>query len=403
MTDCIYLGFLETLQNILSAIFEDILSPIISGVLNWAWKEVSDLLWKQLSELLLDAYINLLKMVNVLCYIFTIFSGQSTIRYAVKEGGPLKSATLPDYLFHLSSISRVFAVLTLSGTLLAFAFSAFAAAKSIADITTDEERAQPVSAVLTNALKASLTFLLIPVLCTCILQLSGAIMQSVNTNFIDARGSSADSSRRGGMENAVFLITIADAGKKGKDAIQYFSENDTKFQDHTVVKEKLNIEKIDYMTGFLGCGLLILLLGGAAISCVRRLFDLLVMYLVSPYFAATIALDGGAKFREWREKFIKKFFVCFGSIFSMELFLLTAPVITTKGGIVFSDDASRNGIIKFFFLLGSTWAIFRGSSLLGDVLNPGGANNEGNALLTGMISRGIGGLRQAADSRKRKK
>ena len=140
--------------------------------------------------------------------------------------------------------------------------------------------------------------------------------------------------------------------------------------------------------GILAAGLIFLLLAGACLSCIKRIFDLLLLYLVSPYFAATISLDGGGKFKGWRELFIAKFFACFGSIFSMELFLILAPVISSSKVVTFFPDTTADNIARLFFIFGAAYAIFKGNILFMSILNEQEAQFEANQRIIAMLMGG---------------
>jgi hypothetical protein len=108
----------------------------------------------------------------------------------------------------------------------------------------------------------------------------------------------------------------------------------------------------------------------------------LILYLVSPVFSATIALDGGTRFAKWRNQFIGKFFGAFGSVFAMRLYLMMIPFY--QGHIIYSKDTSLNSFISILMILAGAWAVYKGQNLISKPLL-GYADNESSAAGLGLL------------------
>ena len=367
------------IQSLLGTLFNDIFAPIISGILQWAINMIIYIVQKALVELVCRLWIMLLKLVFIEEQIFKFMSGMAPV--TVHRDGNVHYMRLLDYFFTLNTIGRAFLAVTLVAVMLAFIFAAFETAKSISDMTLGEDRAKPVSTVLKNALKSALMFGLIPVLSVTILNLSGAILSSAvevfNSPSVQSLNPGNDDAIIG-TSNVLFVMCCSEAGDSA--AIGRFSTG-TDFADFEKVKAAFDIEKIDYFMGIVGTLLIMLILAAATFTCARRIFDLMVLYIVSPYFASTIALDGGEKFKGWRELFIAKFFNCFGAVFAIEIFLIVMPNLVNSNMIVFSPDPLRNNLTKMILLLGGAFAVFTGSGLVMNVLNPAEAQFENNQLI----------------------
>jgi len=386
------------IQSLLGTLFNDIFAPVISGVLQWAVNLIIYIVQKALVELVCRFWIMLLKLVFIEEQIFKFMSGMAPV--TVRRDGGEHYMRLLDYFFTLNTVGQAFLAVTLAAVILAFVFAAFEAAKSISDMTLGEDRAKPISAVLRNALKSALMFGLIPVLAVTVLHLSGAILSSVVEVF---NSPSVQTMSKGtgdeiiGTSNVLFVMCCSEAGDS--DAITKFSTG-TDFGDFEKVKAAFDIEKINYFMGIVGTLLIMLILAAATFTCARRIFDLMVLYIVSPYFASTIALDGGEKFKGWRELFIAKFFNCFGAVFAIEIFLIVMPNLVNSDMIVFSPDPFRNNLTKMILVLGGAFAVFTGSGLIMSVLNPAEAQFEDNQMIlslamgaaTGGATMGLKGI-----------
>ena len=380
---------IEPIREVLSALFNDILAPIIGIFIQWQVNFLMYLLQTVLQELLVRAMVLLCRVVFLVEQMFKIFSGLATITAKEYNGAALVKSTkmrLLDYFFQLNGITTVLMAVTLVSVILTFLFAVYETTKSISDVTLNEQNAKPISVVLKNALKSMLAFGLIPVLCVALLQFSAAILQSVIGVFASPevsvlKGQSAD------ISTVIFYMSVQEAAD---ESVLEKYRSGLRWQNADLVVSEFDLSKVNTALGILAAGLIFLLLTGACLSCITRIFDLLLLYLVSPYFAATISLDGGGKFKSWRELFIAKFFACFGSIFSMELFLILAPVISSSKVVTFFPDTTADNIARLFFIFGAAYAIFKGNILFMSILNEQEAQFEATQRIVSMLMGGAG-------------
>lgn len=380
---------LELLRDVLNALFNDVLAPIIGIFIQWQVNFLMHLLQVVFQELLVRTMVMLCRVVFLAEQMFRVFSGLALVSAKEYNGAALVKTTkmrLLDYFFQLNGISTVLMAVTLVSVILTFLFAAFETAKSINDITLGEQNAKPVSVVLKNAFKSMLGFGLVPVLCVALLQFSAAILQAVIGIFASPEvsvlgGESTD------ISTVIFYMAVQDAADA--DVLEKYRSG-LRWQNADLVVSEFDLSKVNSALGILAAGLIFILLAGACLSCIKRIFDLLLLYLVSPYFAATISLDGGGKFKGWRELFIAKFFACFGNIFAMELFLILAPVVSSSKVVTFFTDTTADTIARLFFIFGAAYAIFKGNILFMSILNEQEAQFEANQRIIGMLTGGAG-------------
>ena len=79
---------------------------------------------------------------------------------------------------------------------------------------------------------------------------------------------------------------------------------------------------------------------------IRRLFEILLLYMVSPYFVAMMPLDDGEKFKQWFGLFMGKLFTGYGSVVVMKVYLLVLPLFM-RGGIQFSDMGRESTFLMY--------------------------------------------------------
>ncbi len=139
------------------------------------------------------------------------------------------------------------------------------------------------------------------------------------------------------------------------------------------VKADFYPTEFDYVTGFVSAIVVLFILTGAVLYFIRRLFEILLLYLVAPLFASTIPADDGMLFKKWREVFIAKFFSGFGIIFSMKYFLMLIPMIGGSELVLYSGTSNAyiiNNILKVFLIIGGAWAIYKSQHLILQIISP---------------------------------
>ncbi|MDO5408813.1 MAG: hypothetical protein Q4F28_16015 [Eubacteriales bacterium] len=394
----VYLDFLGELQKILGGIFKEVLGPVLKVVFNSLVSLLGKELWSLFSDILLDGFIILLKLINFLESMFNLFSGLAVVKVTV--GGQEQNTSLLSYVFGLSGVSRALFGITVLATVMAFLFALYATGKSISDVTLDESAA-PITTVLRNGFKSAITFMVIPFTCMFLLQMSSAVLDQVVLAF-DGVQQESGGAAGAGVDDTLFIACAQNAAKPAGGAsrsaiIRKFGAGH-RYSERNEVKKNFDIEKIDYLPGYISCIFMIVVLIGTVIMFIRRIFDLLILYLVSPFFSASIALDGGAHFKRWKDMFIAQFFSGFGSIFAMKLYLLAAPVLMGSNRIEFSGQSSIDQYIKIFLVLGGAWSVYKGQGLFMQILNPeaaqGGneASGAAKAIAAGGATRAVSGL-----------
>lgn len=376
----VYLGFLETLQGILQNIFNQVLTPILESVFHFLLNKLISLIQTLLVDVLLDALIGLLKLVGLMAKLLDVYSGAADITY------DNKSMTLLEMMFKLDGIADVMFWLMMLAGVFAFVFAAYQVGKSISDSAWDGEY-KPISTVLKEAMKSVLAFALVPFLCMMLLLGSNIILRQITIFFSDAMGNASTL----GVDDIIFNDVAQGAANPSVSAA--YQGTSGKYKNRDQVAKDFDIEKIDYVSGYTSGVLMLLLLLGTGISFIRRCFDLLLLYLVSPAFSASIPLDGGARFGKWRELFVGKFFYAFGSVISMRLYLIVVPVFGSSN-IKFSGDANMDVFMRLFLIIGGAWAIFKGSGTIAQLL--GGSTAEESAAGMGIAALAGGAVGSVA-------
>ena len=150
-----------------------------------------------------------------------------------------------------------------------------------------------------------------------------------------------------------------------------------------------------------------------AFRLVKRLFNVIVLYLLGPIYIAKMVDDGGAKFKEWKNKALSELVSVVGTVVgfmvlislvsvidTLELIDVTASGTGTEGGelgvVSLVDSAVEEGdtnstiilinnIAKMILLMAGTSVAKDSGELLGNLFK--NANEEGNALLEGIYDK----------------
>ena len=211
-----------------------------------------------------------------------------------------------------------------------------------------------MSKVLTAMMKTFIQFFMVPFLVYFMLQLSSVILTQVtdimkfgNTTslgrivfMISSLNAAKEDKYNVGSKNALKI----EFGTSPEDEVRFpFYNMDTQgslevkdYGNLAQVTEKFDLSEMDFLIGFLAAVFLLFTIGVCLIIFVQRIFELILLYLVSPYFVCMMPLDDGERFNRWREMFIGKCFTGFGSVIAMRLFLLVCPLV--MGGTGYSSE-----------------------------------------------------------------
>ncbi len=386
----VQLGFLEFIQEILSALFNDVFAPILSKVLMAIFKILWSMVVSFMSSFLLTGFTMWLSILDYIASVYDVLTGVSTVTYGNETG-----LTMIQALFKVNAVGKAFIVMTVAAIVLAFAFSMLSVIRSMQD--TVLENKHPISEVLRWSLKSALSFAMIPLLCVFMLQFTQVIFSTIGEiNYTDTSGGNHSVEIVGSTPGDVLFVTMIqdaivvpeeydnDTQRAGyiQQRLDYYltelgdvAANQFSYRNTDQVLEDVNAAKVNYFVAFISVGCLLILMLMSAITLVRRMFELLILYIVAPFFAATIALDGGAVFKKWKNMFIGKFFAGAGTMIAMKIFLMILPMVATSR-FAYSEDKLLNQIITILFVLGGAWAVYNASITFGKVMDPDSAQEE---------------------------
>lgn len=413
----------KLLSTVLSWVFNNVLAPLLEAVIWPLIKEALNLLVEILAGLLYGVYASLLEILDTLNSAFDYFIGLRDVSFNGQKMGLLEA------MFEIDGLRTAFLVISLMGMSIALMLAIFSTMRSVLDL--DFENKRPVSRVLSSLFRAFLQMLTVEVVVYFLIRLASLILKGVNSAVGLIGGGSGNTS----IARMIFVVSSMNACSSDKNLnlngtkaasvgindpvrSKFYLSSGLSYTDADVVEQYFNLGKFDYVIGFALCIFLLVVMAMCMVIFVQRIFDLLMLFLVSPFFVGMIPLDDGERFGRWRELFIGKCFSGFGIVIGMKLYLMICPVIMGSS-VTFSNSTEMDYLTKMVFLLGGAWAVLKSGSLVTSLLSSQAGSSEdqvinsGSMVLGGMaaggaalagagIGKGISGIASAYRGSKQK-
>ena len=133
------------------------------------------------------------------------------------------------------------------------------------------------------------------------------------------------------------------------------------FPDKWKYNGMVNPDNFLYLPSLIAGVALAIALVVAVLNLAKRVYEIIFMYFVMPMSMSTLPLDDGARFKTWRETFITKIVIAYGTVFSVNIFVLLLPLITRMR----IDEISGfgNSMFLIFMIVGGAMVIPAGQAL----------------------------------------
>ena len=118
----------------------------------------------------------------------------------------------------------------------------------------------------------------------------------------------------------------------------------------------------NFIIAYICAIVLLIALIGATFGLVKRLYDIVILFISLPGIAATIPLDDGAKFKLWRETVISKVFLAFGTVLAVNVFTIVAPSLLAVS-IGNAEYEIINSVLRLILVCGGALTISGGQLL----------------------------------------
>lgn len=428
------------LSDTLGSAFRALVNPLISVcdiVVEW----LTDAIYSLFGSALRNIMYILLRLVDFFESIFNIFSGTDKVSYNGEE------MYLLDVFVTHDSISTALVYVIFIGIALCFIFTIYSVTKSIGSYAL--ENRHPVGEVMKSALKACISFAIIPIMMFFGLQLSSALLVSTERAVMGAYGTDSVPS----TSTVIFLSgTFGDAntdgdsftegirGKYYRGELDRYGEQYSIYNDSQICRDfnmkpsvslsysgtdKLTDEELsqikptegdqqlgewdstlkdkvdnsaagqmishasfNFVFVYIASIVIIVIMICSLFVFIRRIIEVAVLYLTAPFFVSAMPLDGGAVFAKWRQMFIGKLFTGFGIVISMKLVFMLTPIIFTPNLRLYGASTTVDSILKTVFMVASFYAAWKSSTLITELISPEAAMAERDSLeVVGHLAR----------------
>lgn len=240
--------------------------------------------------------------------------------------------------------------------------------------------------ILGKSFQSFAIFLMVPFILIAGITLTNVVMGAINASMNPFVLETGGTATIGGQ----ILITSGQNAYIGDPSLRseierMFLTGELNYFDMGIVSQYYSLRNLDFLIGIFGSVVIMVMFVMSAITFIQRIFDIVLLYIISPVSVSTIPVDDGARFKIWRDMTISKILGAYGIILSMNLFFIIIPQVTS---IVFFDNAFKNGIVKILFLIGGAFAVTKANLVIAQLTGNQAGQNETQQLFRNMQTGG---------------
>lgn len=173
---------------------------------------------------------------------------------------------------------------------------------------------------------------------------------------------------------ATFEAAKSDAYNKNPDFTDpirgpYYTGEKSIYSFNSVKQDfDIGIHKMNYLVMYLMAIAIIWDLAVIVFSGVTRIFNMMLLYLISPLVFAAEPLDDGAKRKQWTTAFLVQTLGIFATVVAMRLSMLFIPLIIGSKLVLFEGNSFMNLIGKVVMVLGVFDVVKKANGLVTGIL-----------------------------------
>jgi hypothetical protein len=296
-----------------------------------------------------------------------------------------KETDLLSHFIQTPAIQTAFLGVFLVGVILLCVFVLIAIIRSE---YADRQHKKTKGQILVKAGQSFIIFLIIPLLLATGILLTNTVMNAINGSMLVGVGGTGHTSFGGQiLATSGYNAFTGSAGARA-EIERKFITGELDYTNLSVVKQYYDLSDMNFFIGIFSGLILVVMFALAALRFVQRLFDVILLYVISPVSVATIPLDDGARFKLWREMLISKVLSAYGIIFAMNLFFLIVPQVNR---IQFFSNGFQNGLISLLFIIGGAFAVTKAYMVIAQLTGSNAGAQEAQQTMAGIYS----GIRMA--------
>lgn len=316
---------------------------------NWFWNFLYSI-----SKALFLVIDGLMKVANMIC-------GIDTVKINDEE------TDLISYLFKSNNIQFAFK----ASAVIAVVLVVILAIIAILRVCVKEKVEDTPGGIAVKAFKAILTFMFVPFLMIVVINLLNIFMVAIYKSTL------ADSATIGD-----YLFTCFVQDSDASNAQLLISEHPGGWDDTSLVRTYIDLNEYGFFLSWISGAAILINIAWALLLFVERAISLVILFIVSPFSIASSVIDGGQRFKLWRDQVITKFAVGYGAIIGINIYLL---VINAVINVTFFDNAFLNNLVIILFIIGGALSMKKSMALIGNLVAQGAGSQE---LREAAMSRG---------------
>ncbi len=325
-----------------------------------------------LQELALQLFLWLLQLVDGIMEIFSAISGVATVRYNGEQ------VNIIETLIGNSTVGTIFwCVFILAVGLTCI----FAIAGLIKNMINNQRTVSTVVGKFFLSLLGTMAVLAVVILgiliSNAVLQMLARVFQVHNTT---------------NLSNALFNAcvgdwingyTIAEVDVSSLTVRQIFGDYDTAVFGIWPTSWKcngmVNPNTFLYMPALIAAIAVAIALIVAIVNLAKRVYEIIMLYIIMPVSMSTLPLDDGARVKVWRDTFISKIVTAYGAVISVNLFVLVLPIITKMH--IDGLGGFGNGMFLIFMIIGGAMMIPAAMTMFSRLFGSPDDNHAGGSFL----------------------
>ncbi|MCD7854599.1 MAG: hypothetical protein LUG66_03170 [Clostridiales bacterium] len=381
MQTIVFLGIFDKIANwIFSGISKAIswlVSNVIAPICSVIWENFLVYIWQILTDIVCTILYKIYAFVLTILYAIESaaysFGGAKDVTYGSESGNILT------IIFNSSSVKTAFVYVTCLSLVLLFVFTVVAVMRSTVDFNFDGKKS--VSVIMTNFATSCITFLILPVLCYGLVDLSSRCMTALYKATSLSGGIS--------ITDNLFLMSVRSSISDGNyaDLKVALNNNTMLWYNLSGVDDYIGkASNVDFFVGFIGAVLLIINLLGMCAVFVQRVIEVVILYVVSPFFVSTMPLDDGERYNKWRRTFIGRLCMGVGMIVGLNLVMMIISILISGSDgytIYFTDTSGGNLsnlsidiLLKLIFMIGAISSVKNVGSAVTGIMDQDAAGAE---------------------------
>lgn len=380
-------------------LFGDIVNGIgniFSGIANWFSDRIGQYIDYLISIILKLVYEILKVFFMILDFVQLLFrkiAGLDTVSY----NGEAVTGDIAWWLFQQPAVTDALISLTIVAVVMVFMATFIAVIRNHYKAKDAKETA--IAPVIGQAFKAIISFAFVPVVCYFGVFVSNGLLKTVDqaTRLNDSVSISGEVFSASAMSanrartNSEFATTLAKTeglnfgiflddntgtmmGKTAAEKIdRAFASKQTIDEHDLTISDSMSgcdfmfhqfspgkVSQFDYMNtdlvfvyydftefnwlfAFVSCFFIATTLLYSAMGVIQRLFEITLLFAISPPFIALMPLDGGGAFKSWSKMFIQKTVIMYGIVVALNFFFIIAPLLQNIDLFYTADEIATYG------------------------------------------------------------